>query len=220
MTWRSWIKDPFSLLFKRRKIPRDVRELIDAIVIIDAARAGRFKRLRELGKYVSDGDLAKATGFSWKAVRGDISTVLNLPSKEPAIARFASLIPLLSMLIIVGFLSIVVMFGAKIYNIYSQFDLPNTVAIALFLVGGLLVARWYMEQRIMEFYESNPTKSQSLKRFNQALIDYLIQKLEHSKSHVDFQMRLLNKDYRGIAIQKERGLFRDFYVAKVETSRG
>jgi len=87
MTRRSWIKDPFSLLFKRRKIPRDVRELIDAIVIIDAARAGRFKRLRELRKYIADGDLAKATGFSWKAVRGDISAILNLPSKEPAVAR-------------------------------------------------------------------------------------------------------------------------------------
>jgi len=216
---RSWIKDPFSLLFKRRKIPKDLRELIDAICIIDAARSGRFKRLRELRKYVDRSDLTKGTGFTWKSVRGDISTILDLPRKDATIARYASLIPAITILIILGFLSMVIMFTLKIYNLYVRFDLPNSVLVALFVTGGLLVARWYMEEKIGEFYDKNPTKSQRLGRFNQVLIDHLIEKLSRSKTSTDFQMRFFNTDYKGITVLKGPGFFRDWYVVKIQSKK-
>lgn len=219
MPERTWIKDPLSLLFRRRRIPKDIRQLIDTICIVDAARAGRFKRLRELGEYVSHDDLTKGTGFTWKSVRGDISTILDLPRKDPTIARYASLIPMMSILIILGFLAIVIMFTLKIYNLYVKFDLPNAVAVAFFLIGGLLVARWYMEERIGKFYEKNPTKSQRLGRFNQALMDHLVQKLTRSRISTDFQMRLFNIDYSGISVVKKPGLFREWYVVKIGSKK-
>ncbi len=217
-------KDAFSWLSKRRKIPKDIRQLIDAICIVDAARVGRFKRLKELGKFVEDGDLAKGTGFSWKAVRGDISTILDLPKKDPTIARYASLIPALSIMILSGFMVIVLLFTLRIYWLfdvrkYTSLEFSNVIAIVLFVIGGLLVARWYMDERIGEFYETNPTKSQRLGRFTQALIDHLVQKLKHSKKPVDFQMRLYNVDYKGISVRKKPSLIRDYYVIKIDLKK-
>jgi hypothetical protein len=87
---RTWTRAP--LLFKRRKIPKDIRQLIDTICIIDAAQVGRCKRLSKLRKYVFDSDLIKRTGFMWKGVRGDISVVLDLPIKGPTITRYAGLL--------------------------------------------------------------------------------------------------------------------------------
>ena len=224
MPTRTWTKDPLSLLFKRRKIPKDIRELIDTICIIDAARAGRFKRLSELRKYVVDSDLIRDTGFTWKGVRGDISTVLDLPKKDPTIARYASLIPAMSILILLGFFVIVTLFTlvifAKIdFQKYTSFRFSDVIAIVLFVIGGLLVARWYMEEKIGDFYKANPTRSQRLGRFNQALIDHLIDRLRRDRITVDFQMRFFNIDYKGISVAKEPKLFRDCYVVKINLKR-
>jgi len=218
---QGWKKDPFTWLFKRRKIPKEIRQIIDTICIIDAARVGRFKRLKELKGFVDDGELGKSTGFTWKSVRGDISTILDLPKKDPSIARYASMIPSLSIMILIGFFAIVILFTLRIY---AQFDIrkyapigfSDAVLAILIVIGGLLVLRWYMDEKIGEFYHANPTKGQRLARFNQALIDHLIEKLRHSKTPVDFQIRIYNTDYKSILISKKPNLIRDWYVAKVD----
>jgi hypothetical protein len=222
---RSWKRDPFSLLFRRRKIPKDIRQLIDAICIIDAARSGRFRRLTELRKIVEKIDLSKGTGFTWKTLKSDISAVLDLPRKDPKVARYASFIPAMSILILAGFFVLVTLFTLVIYakvdfQKYSPMRFSDVVAIVLFVIGGFLVVRWYMEEKISEFYHANPTRSQRLGRFNQALIDHLAQRLKETKTRVNFQMRLLNTDYRGITVLKKPSIFRDWYVAKIDLKKG
>ena len=225
MSDRTWKRDPFSWLFRRRKIPKDVRQLIDAICIIDAARSGRFRRLGELRKIIENVELTKDTSFTWKTVRSDISTVLDLPKKDPKVARYASFIPAMSILILAGFFVLVTLFTLVIYakidfQKYSPMRFSDVVAAVLFVIGGLIVVRWYMEEKIGEFYQANPTRSQRLGRFNQTLIDHLGERLKKTKTPVKFQMRLLNTDYRGITVLKKPNMFRDWYVAKIDPKKG
>ncbi|MBS7657872.1 MAG: hypothetical protein QXL69_04715 [Candidatus Bathyarchaeia archaeon] len=206
------------MLFKRRKLPEEIENYINVICIIDAVRVGRFRRLRELENYIDKLGLEKKIPeFSWKSLKGDIELLLSLPAKSPVLRRFTSVLPIINILITLFFLIMIVL--ATLNVLLPKliiFNLHDVLMTIIFIVGGLLVARWYMEEKIKEFYEETQKKKVKLGRINQMIIDELLKVISKKNISVkDVKLKLFNVDYKGIIVLKEPSFFREHYLTKL-----
>lgn len=207
--------------FKRRKLPEEIENYINVICILDAVRVGRFRRLRELESYIDKLDLEKKIPeFSWKSLKGDIELLLSLPGKSKNLRRFTSILPVLNISITLSFLIMIVL---ATLNVLSPkvivFNLHDVLMTIIFIVGGLLVARWYMEEKIKEFYEETQKKKVKLGRINQMIINKLLDIISRKNISVEnVKLKLFNVDYKGISILKEPSFFREQYLVKLKES--
>jgi|GEM_PF-2003100 hypothetical protein len=204
--------------FKKYRLPEEIENYINVICILDAVRIGRFRRLRELEGYIDKLDLEKKIPeFKWKTLKGDIELLLSLPGKAPSLRRFTSILPVLNILILLSFLVMIVL---STLNTLSPkmitFNLHDVLMTVIFITGGLLVARWYMEEKIKEFYEESQKKKLKLGRINQMVIDKLLNVISEKKVSVEkAKLKLFNIDYKGITVLKEPSFFRDHYLVKL-----
>jgi|YelNatPaOPRAMG01_1025707.scaffolds.fasta_scaffold22451_6 ABC-type multidrug transport system fused ATPase/permease subunit len=203
---------------KRHKIPEEIENYINVICILDAVRVGRFKRLRELQDYIEKLDLEKKVPeFKWKTLKGDIESLLSLPGKSPSLRRFTSILPILNTLITLSFLIMIVL--ATLNTLSPKiitFNLHDVLMTIIFITGGLLVARWYMEEKIKEFYEESQKKKLRLGKINQMIIDKLLNVISEKKISIEkVRLKLFNIDYKGIIVLKKPSFFREHYLVKL-----
>lgn len=208
---------------KRYKIPEEIENYINVICILDAVRVGRFKRLRELQDYIEKLDLEKKVPeFKWKTLKGDIEFLLSLPGKSSSLRRFTSILPILNMLITLSFLIMIVL--ATLNTLLPKiitFNLHDVLMTIIFITGGLLVARWYMEEKIKEFYEESQKKKLRLGRINQMIIDKLLNVISEKKISIEkVRLKLFNIDYKGIIVLKKPSFFREHYLVKLNVKEG
>ncbi|MEM3727495.1 MAG: hypothetical protein QXG49_03825, partial [Candidatus Bathyarchaeia archaeon] len=154
---------------------------------------------------------------SWKSLKGDIELLLSLPAKSPVLRRFTSVLPIINILITLFFLIMIVL--ATLNVLLPKliiFNLHDVLMTIIFIVGGLLVARWYMEEKIKEFYEETQKKKVKLGRINQMIIDELLKVISKKNISVkDVKLKLFNVDYKGIIVLKEPSFFREHYLTKL-----
>ncbi len=213
------LKMPF---LRKCKLPEDIENYINVVCILDAVRVGRFKRLRELEKYIDELDLERGIPeFKWKTLKGDIELLLSLPGKSPILRKFTSILPILNMSILLSFLVMIVLVTINILSPRKiTFNLHDTLMIIIFITGGLLVARWYIEERIKEFYEETQKKKLRLSRITQMVIDKLLKTISERNISVEkVRLKLFNADYKGILILKEPSFFREQYIVKLDVKK-
>jgi hypothetical protein len=195
------------------KLPEEASILMRAIFTLDALRVGMFPpELRKLRKELTDSHVLAGEGISWSAMRRDINDIINFPEKSERIAKRASTLPTLSILLMVGFAATGVGAVLDLY-VLKRYPLSFVVIPGLIFMSIVSTIRWHYEESIRSFYEKEQPKRDKIKRINNQLIARLVLVLQRTNYPLkDAYFALYNADYANIQVKSKPKLYRGYYL--------
>jgi hypothetical protein len=204
--------NPFRRPKPKGKLPEDAGILVRTVFTLDALRVGLFPpELRNLRRELTDSGLLAGEGMSWSALRRDINDLINFPEKSEKTANFARRLPILTVLLMVGFAitglgAFLDLYVFKLYPIYV-IVVPGMVYMA-----AVSTIRWHYEESIRGFYERSKPKMEKIRRTNNQLIARMIVILQRANYPLeDCSFALYNSDYTHIAIKRRPRFYRGYY---------
>jgi len=205
--------NPFGRPKPKGKLPEEASILIRAIFTLDALRVGLFPpELRNLRKELKDSHVLAGEGMSWSAMRRDINDLINFPEKSEKIAKRASTLPTLSILLMIGFGATGIGAVMDLY-VLKRYPLSFVVIPGLIFMSIISTVRWHYEESIRSYYEKEQPKRDRIKRINNQLIARLVLVLQKTKyPPKDCYFALYNADYDNIQVKSKPKLYRGYYL--------
>jgi hypothetical protein len=207
------IMNPFGRPKPKGKLPEDAHILIRAVFTLDALRVGLFPpELRNLHKELKESRLLSGEGMSWSSLRREINELINFPEKSERTANFARRLPILSILLIVGFAATGIGVALDIYIFHFSFPLYVIVVPGMVFMSAVSTVRWHYEESIRGLYEKSKPKADKIRRINNQLIGRMILVLQKSGYPLkDCSFGLYNADYQNISVKKQPRFYRGYY---------
>jgi hypothetical protein len=204
--------NPFGRPQPKGKPPDEARVLIRSIFTLDALRVGLFPpELRNLRKELKESRILASEGISWSGLRREINELINFPEKSEATANYARRLPILTLLLMIGFAVTGIGVVVDLY-VFKLYPLYVIVVPAMVYMSAVSTIRWHYEESIRGFYEKAKPRSDKIRRINNQLIARLIQVLQKTKYPLeDCTFALYNSDYDGLAIKKRPKFYRGYY---------
>jgi len=204
--------NPFSRPRPKGKLPEEAHVLIRTVFTLDALRVGLFPpELRNLRRELKESRILAGEGISWSGLRREINELINFPEKSEKTANYARRLPILTLLLMVGFAvtGIGVVIDLYLFKLYPLYVI---VVPAMVYMSVVSTVRWHYEESIRGFYEKAKPRSDKIRRINNQLIARLIQVLQKAKYPMtDCTFALYNSDYEGLAIKKRPRFYRGYY---------
>jgi hypothetical protein len=149
--------------------------------------------------------------MSWSAMRRDINDLINFPEKSEKIAKRATRLPILSILLMVGFGATGVGAVLDLY-VLKRYPLSFVVIPGLVFMSIISTIRWHYEESIRSYYEKEQPKRDRIKKINNQLIARLVLVLQKAKyPPKDCYFALYNADYDNIQVKSKPKLYRGYY---------
>jgi hypothetical protein len=204
--------NPFGRPKPKGKVPEEAGILMRAIFTLDALRVGLFApELRNLRRELKDSHVLAGEGMSWSALRRDINDLISFPEKSDKIAKRVSTLPILSILLMVGFAATGVGAVLDLY-VFRLYPLSMIVIPGLIFMCGVSTVRWHYEESIRSYYEKEKPKSDRIRKINNQLIGRLVLVLQRAKYPLkDCYFALYNADYENIQVKSKPKLYRGYY---------
>jgi hypothetical protein len=205
--------NPFGRPKPKGKVPEEAGILMRAVFTLDALRIGQFApELRNLRRELTDSHVLTGEGMSWSSLRRDINDLINFPGKSEEIGKRVSRLPILTMLLFIGFGVTGVAAVVNIYVLRWAYPLSEVVIPGLIYMSAISTLRWHYEESIRSYYETSKPKAEKIKRINNQLIGRLITVLQKAKYPLnDCYFALYNADYQNIHIKSKPKLYRGWY---------
>ena len=207
--------NPFGRIKPKGKVPEEASVLIRAIFSLDALRVGMFPPgLRTLRKDLTESHILAGEGISWSALRRDINDLINFPEKSEKIAKRASTLPILTILVMLGFAATAISAIVDLYILPATHRYPLSWAVipGLVFMCAVSTLRWHYEESIRTFYEKEKPKVDRIRRVNNQLITRLILVLQKAKYPLkECYFALYNSDYDNIQIKSRPKFYRGYY---------
>jgi len=204
--------NPFGRPKPKSKPPEEASVLIRTIFTLDALRVGLFPpELRNLRKELKNSHVLAGEGMSWSAMRRDINDLINFPEKSEKIAKRASTLPTLTILLMIGFAATGTAAVVDLY-LLKRYPLSFVVIPGLIFMSIVSTVRWHYEESIRTYYEKEQPKRDRIKRINNQLISRLILVLQKAKYPLkDCYFALYNADYDNIQVKRKPKLYSGYY---------
>ena len=213
--------NPFGRRKPKGKVPEEASVLIRAIFTLDALRVGLFPpELRHLRQELKDAHVLAGEGMNWSAVRRDINDLINFPEKSEKIAKRVSALPILSILLMIGFGATG---GVAILDLYvlRLYPLSWVVIPGLVFMSAVSTVRWHYEESIRSYYEREKPKRDRIRRINNVLVERLVLVLQKAKYPLkDCYFTLYNADYENIQVKSKPKLYRGYYYVYPGPTKG
>jgi hypothetical protein len=204
--------NPFGRPKPKGKLPEEAHVLIRAIFTLDALRVGLFPpELRNLHQELKESHLLGNEGMSWSGLRREINDLINFPEKSEKIARFVRRLPILSVLLIIGFALTGIGSVLDLY-VFKLYPLFVIVVPGMVYMGAVSTIRWHYEESIRQYYERSKPKADKIRRINNQLISRLILILQKAQYPLrDCTFALYNSNYDRLAIKSKPKFYRGYY---------
>ena len=204
--------NPFGRPQPKGKPPEEARVLIRTIFTLDALRVGIFPpELRNLRKELRDSHILAGEGMSWSGLRREINELINFPEKSEKTANYARRLPILTVLLMIGFAvtGIGVVLDLYVFKLYPLYVI---VVPGMVYMSAVSTVRWHYEESIRGFYERTKPRSDKIRKINNQLIARLILVLQKAKYPMkDCTFALYNSDYEGLMIKGKPRFYRGYY---------
>ena len=204
--------NPFARPKPKGKLPEDARVLIRTVFTLDALRVGLFPpELRNLRKELKDSRLLAGEGMSWSGLRREINDMINFPAKSERIATYARSLPILTVLLFIGFAATGIGAFLVLYA-FKQYPLYMVVVPGMVYMASVSTVRWHFEESIRGFYERSNPRADKIKRINNQLISRMTIILQKANYPLrDCTFALYHDDYAGITIKSRPKFYRGYY---------
>lgn len=200
----------------RQKIVKRIDMLRDAITLLDSVRIGFYIDITSLEKNLSELKL-KDTPLSVERIVEEARAILSIPLRAPEFSRLKKLNRLASVLLVIGFLSLITSMAMVFFLEFSYFLYTLLLVIALVCVNASYFLRLYVSHRIVKIYVRNKSELEERGRVLKQAIEYLLTKLRDEVRKLglnptNYTIELRNTDYKGLKVIKRPGVFRSTYV--------
>jgi len=205
--------NPFGRPKPKGKIPEEAHVLIRAVFTLDALRVGLFPpELRNLRKELKESRLLSGEGMSWSSLRREINELINFPEKSERTANFARRLPILSILLIIGFAVTGIGVVLDLYIFHYGYPLYVIVVPGMVYMSAVSTVRWHYEESIRGYYETSKPKADKIRRINNQLIGRMILVLQKERYPLkDCSFALYNADYQNISVKSKPKFYRGYY---------
>ena len=206
------IMNPFGRPRPKGKLPEEAHVLIRAVFTLDALRVGLFPpELRKLRKELKDSHILAGEGMSWSSLRREINGLINFPEKSDRTASFARRLPILTILLFIGFAATGIGAVLDLY-VFPKYPLSVIVVPGMVFLSVVSTVRWHYEESIRGFYETSKPRADKIRRINNQLIDRMILVLQRASYPLkDCSFALYNGDYQNISIKSRPRIYRGYY---------
>ena len=204
--------NPFGRPKPKGKIPEEAHVLIRAVFTLDALRVGLFPpELRNLRKEMKESHVLSNEGMSWSGIRREINDLINFPEKTEKTANFARRLPILTVLLMIGFAltGIGAVLDLYVYKLYPLFVI---VVPGMVYMGIISTIRWHYEESIRDLYQRSKPKTEKITRINNQLLarmTLILQKANYPLEDCSFA--LYHTDYVGITVKRKPRFYRGYY---------
>jgi hypothetical protein len=194
------------------KPPEEASVLVRAVFTLDALRVGLFPpELRHLHKELKDAHILSGEDMSWSGLRREINDLINFPGTSERTANFARRLPILSILLIIGFAATGIGVALDLY-VFRRLPLFVVVVPGMVFMIAVSTVRWHYEESIRSYYEKSKPRADKIRRINNQLIGRMILVLQKAKYPLkDCSFALYNSDYQNIVIKRRPRFYRGYY---------
>ncbi len=204
--------NPFGRRKPKGKLPEDASTLIRAVFTLDALRVGIFApELRKLRQNLRETHFLSTEDISWSAIRREVNELINFPEKSDKTTRYVRRLPLLNILLLIGFGATAALAVLDLY-IIRRFPLYVVILPGVVFMSSVSTIRWYYEEFLRSHFETTKPRAEKIRGFNNQIIDKLIFILQKAKYPIeDCVFALYNADYQNIVIKSKPKFYRGYY---------
>lgn len=205
--------NPFGRPKPKGKLPEEAHTLIRAVFTFDALRVGLFPpELRNLHQDLKESRLISGDGMSWSSLRREINQLINFPEKSERTANFARRLPILGILLMVGFAATGIGAALDLYLFHFSYPLYLIVVPGMVFMSAVSTVRWHYEESIRGYYEKSKPKADKIRRINNQLLGKMLVVLQNANYPLkDCSFALYNADYDHISVKKRPRFYRGYY---------
>jgi len=204
----------------------DINLLRNSITLIDGYLTNYFDDPAPYRQKIRAGALGPQLAKEWKRIERALMKIATTVRRIPALRSIVKLCTFLKML------ALIFMVSGTTLAISASFQMGAAYFYYLsvfFLTFSGISTIWHnflqrkMSVKIAEYFEEHKTKYQFTRRYLRDVVQKLIFSMGHylkteGKDPEKYPLSLYNRDYKGIKIVKETGLFRSKYKVVVVTS--
>jgi hypothetical protein len=199
---------------KKKKFPKEADTLVKALFALDALRVGVFRsELRDVRKNLRNLHFLSEEDVSWSHVRREVNKVIDSPARSAEALRTLQALPILTLVVVACIIGMIFMAFMAIYVVKSitLFRMLIYPLVAAAIVSGI---RWYLDEKLREYFESNVRRTEKIKNVNQLIINRIIKVLKAADFPLEkCQFVLYNVDYTNIKVKKNPSFMREAYLA-------
>jgi hypothetical protein len=205
---------------KKKKFPEEADTLIKALFALDGLRVGVLRpELKDVHKNLKNLHFLSQEDVSWSYVRREINKVIDSPARSTEATRIIHVLPFLTVAVVVGVIGMIIMAFAALYIIKSLF-LFRMLVIPLAVTAAVSGVRWYLDEKLREYFEKNVQRTEKIRNVNQLIINNVIKILKAKGFPLErCQFVLYNTDYANIKVKKNPTIYREAYLAMPTTDR-
>jgi len=150
--------------------------------------------------------------MSWSSLRREINELLNFPEKSERTANFARRLPILTVLLMVGFAATGIGVALDLYAFHFSYPLYVIVVPGMVFMSAVSTVRWHYEESIRGYYETSKPKADKIRRINNQLIGRMIRVLQNAGYPLEeCSFALYNADYQNISVKRKPKIYRGYY---------
>jgi hypothetical protein len=203
---------------KKKKFPKEADTLVKGLFALDALRVGVFRpELRDVHKNLKSLHFLSEEDLSWSHVRREVNKVIDSPARSAEASRILQALPFLTIVVVACIIGMISMAFMAIYVVKSPtlFRMLIYPLAATAVISGI---RWYLDERLREYFEGNVQKTEKIKNVNQVIINRIIKVLKAEDFPLEkCQFVLYNIDYANIKVKKNPSILREAYLAMPTT---